>query len=724
MTASLNEPRNVKGEGATLGVIGAIVITKVSGLTTTTVEIDIGVDPSEPPLSGSRSQSYALKNLFLKGDAPKGLTVQGTLQNGAISAGNYRLITNLRYVLPFLPDPYVTNIDYRQAFDNGIIGDLVFIATWKAGTSTTLDITLPDGILNSLNATIPATSTAVQKISLPTIEGPEKSRLDPLKSDAIVEPITNYGPTMLDISSNNSQFGVSVVPPNPDLPKPTPPSVAQLYMQYTASLLRAFALPQVQWEPITTPNPVPPVPKVFNFTDSGPATQIATNSVTLVPVAAHQVISGFVNAYSTELKTGIRARFTMPLGIVSLALMVKSTTPLFHSPTFAQAQPNFPSINYSGADQVSLGAPAPRFEVIGKPSGPTLSLPGTSVISQFPDSITETAYNAEFQSGTLAKIPASRVDLSGYGLSMFTDWRDDTITSGVSQVDLQAIVGRTEREVIVQKMELLYSGAPATRTTVIQRLNSGEMRRQVFLKATGPGTFNFNDTNIKPKTHQGLIQQIINIRNMREIDDVPYTTTDLTVAPGRITDFYPVQYDCDVVIQATPSSPTIQVSAINHRGYLAAPRATNGMMMLSDFVALLGQLPNKTLMLGGLIDCTVKAGNLTVKLTNIGVDSTLNATTNASELVIAPTGIPEFTGHGEWSMVQQLAFLAPTNLDNTSVPIIRENNATGTPVNPLRFANPSDLLTAVPGLDYVRFSGCFSLLLRANKIVVVYNAYR
>ena len=79
MTASLNEPRNVKGEGATLGVIGAIVITKVSGLTTTTVEIDIGVDPSEPPLSGSRSQSYALKNLFLKGDAPKGLTVQGTL---------------------------------------------------------------------------------------------------------------------------------------------------------------------------------------------------------------------------------------------------------------------------------------------------------------------------------------------------------------------------------------------------------------------------------------------------------------------------------------------------------------------------------------------------------------------------------------------------------------------------------------------------------------------
>jgi hypothetical protein len=170
-----------------------------------------------------------------------------------------------------------------------------------------------------------------------------------------------------------------------------------------------------------------------------------------------------------------------------------------------------------------------------------------------------------------------------------------------------------------------------------------------------------------------------------------------------VTTFYPIQYDCDVVIQTTPSSPAIQVPAINHRGYLAAPLATNGKMILSDFVSFLGQLPNKNLMLGGPIDCTVKAGNLTVKLTSIIVDSTLNATTNASEIVIAPLGIPEFAGHGEWSMVQKVGPLAPMHLDNTSVPVIRQNTdaATGSPVKPLRFANPADLLSAVPGVDYV-----------------------
>jgi hypothetical protein len=295
---------------------------------------------------------------------------------------------------------------------------------------------------------------------------------------------------------------------------------------------------------------------------------------------------------------------------------------------------------------------------------------------------------------------------------MFTDWRNDGLNSGITQVDLQAIVGRTEREVIVQKMELLYSGAPATRTVVIQRLNSGEMRRQVFLKATGPGTFDFNDVAIKSKTHQGLVLQVINIRNMREVADTPYTTTDSTVSPARVTKFYPLQYDCDVVIQATSSGPTVQVPAINHRGYLAAPAVTDGKMLLSDFVSLLGLLPNKNLMMGGPIDCTVKAGNLTVKLTSISVGSAINPTTNASEIVIAALGIPEFAGHGEWSMVQRLGSLAPTHLDNTSVPVIRQNKdaATGSPVQPLRFANPEDLLSTSPVLDYV----CSLLLLLSN----------
>jgi hypothetical protein len=291
-------------------------------------------------------------------------------------------------------------------------------------------------------------------------------------------------------------------------------------------------------------------------------------------------------------------------------------------------------------------------------------------------------------------------------MSIFSDWRMD-VKTGISQVDLEAVVGRTQREVIVQKMEMLYHGAPATRIVVIQRLNSGQMRRQVFLKPTGPGTFDFNDPAIKPKTHQGMIKQVINIRNMREINDTPYTTKDTTVNPARIVNYWPIQYDCDVLIQATSSTPQIQVPAINHRGYLVQPVTAQTVMSLTDYVLLVGQLSNKTLQIGGPIDCTVKVGNLTTKLTGIGVDATQNGTTNLSEIVVSVSGMPEFAGHGEWSFLQKSASqsLAPTHLDNTSVPIIRQNtsSAPGSLPNPLRFANPADLLSANPSIDYVSF---------------------
>jgi hypothetical protein len=94
-------------------------------------------------------------------------------------------------------------------------------------------------------------------------------------------------------------------------------------------------------------------------------------------------------------------------------------------------------------------------------------------------------------------VSIERVDLSGFGASMFSEWRDENVQLGISQVDLEVIVGRAAREVVVQNMELVYCGAKVTRTVVKQRLNNRRMRRQVFLKPTGGGAFTFFALNIK-----------------------------------------------------------------------------------------------------------------------------------------------------------------------------------------------------------------------------------
>src|SRR5436190_16081717 len=422
-----------------------------------------------------------------------------------------------------------------------------------------------------------------------------------------------YGPTMLDISTNSAQFGVFVQTIEHAVHQPAPP-VSRLYLQAPASRLRIVALPQVEWEPVPTVDPTsqaPLTPNPFVFADSWPATQVGTNSVTLMPVSPHELVGGLVESWTAEDKSAIGAVFTAHFGIVSFAELRRIPSAHFISPSIQLAQPTFSSISFKGGDQLSLHAGR---SLSGLP-GPTSFLAGESMMIQILNSGSWTSilgppstYDRDFRNF----VPIERVDLSGFGQSMFSEWRDETVELGTSQVDLEVIVGRAEREVVVQNMELVYCSTKVTQTVVIQSLNNGQMRRQVFLKPTGDGAFIFSDKNIK--THNGLVRRVTNIRNMHELNDASYIVENIT--------FWPVRYDCDIQIAATPSSIPILVPARNHRGYLAslsqgAPDGT--ILQLGNYVGLLKVLPNKNLTPGGPIDCTVKVSNLTLKLTGIGV---------------------------------------------------------------------------------------------------------
>jgi hypothetical protein len=55
-------------------------------------------------------QSYAIKNLLLLASDPKSIIINGKYDNGSVSQGTISLGFNLVSILPFLPDPYATNV--------------------------------------------------------------------------------------------------------------------------------------------------------------------------------------------------------------------------------------------------------------------------------------------------------------------------------------------------------------------------------------------------------------------------------------------------------------------------------------------------------------------------------------------------------------------------------------------------------------------------------------
>ena len=73
-------------------------------------------------------------------------------------------------------------------------------------------------------------------------------------------------------------------------------------------------------------------------------------------------------------------------------------------------------------------------------------------------------------------LPLHHADLSGYGLSTFSDWHRD-VPSGVIKVRFEVLTGRTSYEVIQVKTILAFPMCYAVRTIIMERRNSGKVLR-------------------------------------------------------------------------------------------------------------------------------------------------------------------------------------------------------------------------------------------------------
>ena len=69
------------------------------------------------------------------------------------------------------------------------------------------------------------------------------------------------------------------------------------------------------------------------------------------------------------------------------------------------------------------------------------------------------------------RIPLHHADLSGYGLSAFSEWRLDA-EAGVTKAHFQVLNGRTAYEVIQFRSALYECGARVVRTITLERRNS------------------------------------------------------------------------------------------------------------------------------------------------------------------------------------------------------------------------------------------------------------
>jgi hypothetical protein len=157
-------------------------------------------------------------------------------------------------------------------------------------------------------------------------------------------------------------------------------------------------------------------------------------------------------------------------------------------------------------------------------------------------------------------IPLHHADLSGYGLSTFSEWHQDLEGANFTKVEFRVLNGRTAYEVIQFRSVLYECGARTVRTVILERHNNGRVLRvDTGWVAIEPGLFT------RPvKFANGAVFAFENIRRIRIVGAVLDVDGNSAVQPvvfdadariaGAIGGTTPI-YDRPGYIQVKPPLP-------------------------------------------------------------------------------------------------------------------------------------------------------------------------
>ncbi|WP_426672052.1 hypothetical protein ACPPVU_12535 [Mucilaginibacter sp. McL0603] len=287
-----------------------------------------------------------------------------------------------------------------------------------------------------------------------------------------------------------------------------------------------------------------------------------------------------------------------------------------------------------------------------------------------------------------AKVPLRRIDFSGLGASIFSNWLDKTADAGaVSQVKFNILIGRVAHEVIQIKSAIAPFFVPVVRTIIIERKNHGNIiRTDTGWVATGPGRFHFGYD-----CHPGVIKGVFNVTSIKD------TQTSLPQQLENLDDvkMAGVYFDADVLIENVVSGfkDTAELAESNYK--LVPSKKQFGYIILGNNAGkkLYKYYTKKDLQtfmtrpdvgaLGGPVDCIVNIAGADQMMHVTRVDVTA---TTSTLLVAAARGTLQLPKGGSWSVVKKITNGATLPLTNDeTVPLIRNGQLqfddSGNPAN-------------------------------------------
>ncbi|MEO8108983.1 MAG: hypothetical protein ABI594_03075 [Ginsengibacter sp.] len=491
------------------------------------------------------------------------------------------------------------------------------------------------------------------------------------------------------------------------------------------------------------------LPGLMVYDNDGIPTKFSSESPYLVPIAPLPVTTHFLKEYHDKtVPRNLHASFTLPFGMLAKADFARdeasdkngtSSKLTFHRPWFNE---------FHGGLQVKA--------IAGKktPTGPgtfngwaiqlndnikwfLFGIPATG--STLGEAVRK-IYNNEFQQGQpTAKVPLEKIEFSGYGASMFSNWIDSSAAiAAVSQAKFDVLMGRTAHEV-VQVRSVMYMATGCVhvvRTITLMRSPNGYVyRSDSGWKAESDA---FYDCDYKVKFEDGSSISVtepyefhpgavLGVSNVREIKDypaggvppmtftlkdtgLPSTPADMvkwkTLLPINSPDdpikveLQAVAFDADVHIENVKSGGTkdtqkggFRVMTKKMLGYVQL--APTGIMIAPKTLAQLLIFQNGSL--GGPVDSIIDiAGNdQRMRLARVDINPAKNIAGNYV-FATAARGSLILPKDGSWSVVKHIrntGDVKPVE-EGQLVPLIKPNEkkVSFPGSDRYRIADPADII--------------------------------
>jgi hypothetical protein len=635
--------RPVDAGGQRIPLQGPALFIRVHTATAITVDVGSVLTPT-----AKTSLALMAENALIPVGTPNGFLLSGTLSKDRIAAGGVSIGFPAIAIVPTFPDPYAAA--YSDSAGRELTTGVAALVTWTAITPPALTINVIHG-------------SALAAAAAPPPPAP-------------VVGIVDTAFQLLDVSSNADQWGIAIATGGG-----AQFSFAGLRLQAPAAATTVFTVPGISWEPVVDTTGVPAWLAAFSPDDGTPTTFLVavTAPAPIVPVLAleqYQAAAG---------KQAAQAAFTLPFGITANLSELKPGTP---GPTYAIPSVQFPAEGLAGARVLSItGAPAAPQQA---------TLPGTAITGY---NATPPAYGAQvlgipkpsvadfwdqdFGPGGQGFFPVGRIDLSGYGTSLFSDWHDpNPLDPGIIRALFNVLLGRTAHEIITAQTWVLPHCVRLQRTITFDRSDAGEVvKHDTGWQPVGAGTFELlvSPIAVPNRLLAGPVRAVSNVRNIQ--------FSSAVVQVGSIK-YTPCTFDADVYylppieIAADGKNPAPFSVGTAIQGYAQDTITSSDPTKLSpapptadDIIALMQQQGR----VSGTTGCIARIGGTGAQQFTLNVSSFGAAVAGGTTpmLQTALFGTPRLPKDGQWSVAKRASSAAaPQAVDaQTPVPLTQGTSA-------------------------------------------------